>query len=100
MSHKNLRWQLLAHLWVHHCKNVELKFMGEYLEIGLPLAYSSWLGLITPTVAEQKLLDETWDAFVALCREQAENTSFLDDMRLAIALTEQSGDSNALGEQP
>ncbi|HEY7854013.1 MAG TPA: hypothetical protein VIB80_02730 [Aquiluna sp.] len=100
MNHNHSKWELLANLWIHHRENAELKPLGEYLETGLALAYFSWSGFVSPTKTGTKLIDETFDAFVALCSEQQENSSFLNDMRLALVLTDQAKRSNALGEQP
>ena len=83
------RCQILAGLWQHHRNNRNLSGFVETNDLGLPLAFSVYEGLAVPTAETARIINRTWDAFVALCSDETNESDLLVNLRLVLVLSKE-----------
>jgi hypothetical protein len=57
--------RILGDLLYNYGKDEEFADFVEYNDLGLPLAYLLSEGIVQPTVIAEKLVNETWEVFLA-----------------------------------
>lgn len=81
------RCQILSGLWQHHRKEAALSDFVELNDLGLPLAFSVFEGLVIPSTETFRVINKTWDSFVQLCATSDLESALLSDLRLVLVLS-------------
>jgi hypothetical protein len=72
--------KILSELWMNYRDDDELEDFIAYNDLGLPLAYLLMNEIVLPTDESNKLIDETFDLFLAACGLDDQGFSSFEEM--------------------